>query len=207
MSSAVETTPPRSAEAGHWGAEIRSDVHVAFAARDSGGVEISLESRVAAYYGSAILEQTREVLSELGVKHAGVTIHDEGALPFVIAARIEAADGGPLYAAVRGGPLTSAGVAVALQRAAPPAENFHTHDLRRTVASLMYEIGISRDTIAAVVGHDDVGGRGSRTLIRHYLKSDLIARKTHALEAWEARLRSIISGDETGNVIQLRSTS
>ena len=43
-----------------------------FEARDGGGVEISLESRVAPYYGSAILEQTREVLAELGVKHARV---------------------------------------------------------------------------------------------------------------------------------------
>src|ERR1022692_5181920 len=91
MSSAVETTSPRSGEAGHWGNEVRSDVRVAFEARDSGGVEISLESRVAPYFGTAILEQTREVLSELGVKHARVAIQDEGALPFVIAARIEAA--------------------------------------------------------------------------------------------------------------------
>src|ERR1035438_10221527 len=91
MSSAVETTSPRSGEAGHWGNEVRSDAHVAFEARDSGGVEISLESRVAPYFGTAILEQTREVLSELGVKHARVAIQDEGALPFVMAARIEAA--------------------------------------------------------------------------------------------------------------------
>jgi citrate lyase subunit beta/citryl-CoA lyase len=91
MPIAVETPSPRSAEAGYWGTEIRSDVHVAFEARDSGGVEISLQSRVAPYYGSAILEQTREALGELGVKHARVAIHDEGALPFVIAARIEAA--------------------------------------------------------------------------------------------------------------------
>ncbi len=91
MSSAVETTSPRSAEAGHWGAEVRSDVHVAFEAGESGGIEISLESRVAPYYGSAIMEQTRDVLAELGVKNARVAIHDEGALPFVIAARIEAA--------------------------------------------------------------------------------------------------------------------
>jgi citrate lyase subunit beta/citryl-CoA lyase len=91
MSSIVETTPPRFAEAGRWGEEIRSDVHVAFEAQDSGDVEISLESRVEPYYGSAILEQTREVLGELGVKHARVAIHDEGALPFVIAARIETA--------------------------------------------------------------------------------------------------------------------
>jgi citrate lyase subunit beta/citryl-CoA lyase len=91
MSSAVESTLPRSAEAGHWGKEIRSDVHVIFETRDGGGIEISLESRVAPYYGTAILEQTRDVLGELGVKHARVAIHDEGALPFVIAARIEAA--------------------------------------------------------------------------------------------------------------------
>jgi citrate lyase subunit beta/citryl-CoA lyase len=91
MGVAVETSSPRTAEAGHWGKEIRSDVHVAFEARDSGGIEISLESRVAAYYGSAILNQAREVLDELGVRHAQVAIHDEGALPFVIAARIEAA--------------------------------------------------------------------------------------------------------------------
>jgi citrate lyase subunit beta / citryl-CoA lyase len=89
--SSTEITPLRSAEAGHWGKDVRSDVHVAFEPRDSGGIEISLESRVAAYYGGAILSQAREVLDELGVKHARVAIHDEGALPFVIAARIEAA--------------------------------------------------------------------------------------------------------------------
>ena len=91
MSGAVEPSSPRITEAGHWGKEIRSDVHVIFEARDGGGIEISLESRVAAYYGSAILSQAREVLDELGVKHARVAIHDEGALPFVIAARLEAA--------------------------------------------------------------------------------------------------------------------
>ncbi len=64
---------------------------MAFEPRDSGGIEISLESRVAPYYGSAILEQARQVLDELDIKHARLTIHDEGALPFVIAARIEAA--------------------------------------------------------------------------------------------------------------------
>jgi citrate lyase subunit beta/citryl-CoA lyase len=91
MSGAVETSSPRITEAGHWGKDVRSDVHLIFEARDTGGIEISLESRVAAYYGSAILNQAREVLDELGVKHARVAIHDEGALPFVIAARIEAA--------------------------------------------------------------------------------------------------------------------
>jgi citrate lyase subunit beta/citryl-CoA lyase len=85
------TETKRSAQAGHWGKEVRSDVHVAFEATDSGGIEISLESRVAPYYGSTILDQTRAVLAELGVKHARVVIHDEGALPFTIGARIETA--------------------------------------------------------------------------------------------------------------------
>ena len=93
MSSVVNTTAPRSGEAGHWGKEVRSDVHVVFEARDSGEIEILIESRVAPYYGSAILQQAQEVLDELGVKHARVVIHDEGALPFVIAARVEAAAG------------------------------------------------------------------------------------------------------------------
>src|SRR5207245_659123 len=43
------------------------------------------------YYGSSILSQTRQVLESLGVKHARISIHDEGALPFVISARIETA--------------------------------------------------------------------------------------------------------------------
>ncbi len=89
--NSVEASPSRSAEAGHWGTEIRSYLHVAFEARDLGGIEISLQSRVAPYYGDAILEQARAVLAELGVKHARVAIHDEGALPFTIGARIEAA--------------------------------------------------------------------------------------------------------------------
>jgi citrate lyase subunit beta/citryl-CoA lyase len=79
------------AEAGHWGKDIRSDLHVAIEPRDSGGLEVGLESRVAPYYGDAILSQTRQVLETLGVENAKVAIHDEGALPYVIAARIETA--------------------------------------------------------------------------------------------------------------------
>jgi citrate lyase subunit beta/citryl-CoA lyase len=89
--NSVETKPSHSGEAGHWGKDIRSDLHVAFEARENGGIEISLESRVAPYYGQAIMEQARAVLAALGVEHARVAIHDEGALPFTIGARIEAA--------------------------------------------------------------------------------------------------------------------
>lgn len=78
-------------EAGHRGAEVRSDVCVRVEPRERGGIDIKLESRVNPYYGDAIRQQAEEVLESLGVRHAQVSIHDEGALPFVIAARIEAA--------------------------------------------------------------------------------------------------------------------
>jgi citrate lyase subunit beta/citryl-CoA lyase len=92
MTASTDTSPtPHSAEAGHCGNDVRSDLHVAIEPRDDGGQEIALQSRVGLYYGDAILVQTRDVLGSLGVKHARVSIHDEGALPFVISARIEAA--------------------------------------------------------------------------------------------------------------------
>jgi len=91
MSSANTATSPHPAEAGHWGNDVRSDLHVSIEPRDSGGFEITLESRVGLYYGNSILSQTRQVLESLGVKHARISIHDEGALPFVISARIETA--------------------------------------------------------------------------------------------------------------------
>lgn len=83
----ANTTP---AEAGRLGDDVRSDLHVAFEPRSS-GIEIDLQSRVAPYYGNAIQEQARQVLAALGVSGARITIRDQGALPFTIAARIEAA--------------------------------------------------------------------------------------------------------------------
>jgi citrate lyase subunit beta / citryl-CoA lyase len=90
MSTAMmEST--KAAEAGHWGKDVRSDLHVAIEPRDSGGIDIVLQSRVSLYYGNSIRNEVRQVFCDLGVEHAFVTIHDEGALPFVIAARIETA--------------------------------------------------------------------------------------------------------------------
>jgi citrate lyase subunit beta/citryl-CoA lyase len=88
---AANVDAARIAEAGRHGEDVRSDLHVAIKPRTSGGIRIELTSRVAAYYGDHIRKQARAVLKELGVEHARVAIHDEGALPFVIAARIEAA--------------------------------------------------------------------------------------------------------------------
>ena len=91
MSNAVGSNVLSGGEAGHSGADIRSDLHVRIEPRERGGIAVELESRVKPYYGDSIRRQAEEVLEALGVRHAAVKIHDEGALPFVIAARIEAA--------------------------------------------------------------------------------------------------------------------
>jgi citrate lyase subunit beta / citryl-CoA lyase len=91
MTSSAQEKSAGLGEAGHCGKGVRSDLHVAIEARDSGGLEVTMQSRVAPYYGDAILAQARQVLEVLGIKHARVEIRDEGALPFVISARIETA--------------------------------------------------------------------------------------------------------------------
>jgi len=78
----------------------RSDLHVTFELAARGGVELSLESKVAPYYGDSIREQVFHVCAALGVEHARVEVQDGGALPFTIAARLEAA---ALRAGVEGG--------------------------------------------------------------------------------------------------------
>lgn len=87
----TEASPLKQGEAGRAGGDVRSDARVVLEERTSGGIQVELQSRVALYYGNDIRDQAREVLRSLGVEHALVSIVDEGALPFVIAARIEAA--------------------------------------------------------------------------------------------------------------------
>ena len=91
MPAAPEANISQRGEAGRAGSDVRSDLHVSFEQRSSGGIDIQLRSRVDLYYGEVIRQQVRDVLRDLGVEHAHLDIVDEGALPFVIAARIEAA--------------------------------------------------------------------------------------------------------------------
>ncbi len=77
--------------AGRRGEGIRSDVWVAVEPREQGGIQLSVETRVEAYYGEAIRDQVSALLATLGVEHALVQVEDTGALPFVLAARVETA--------------------------------------------------------------------------------------------------------------------
>ena len=92
MPAVAEASSVKRGEAGRAGGDVRSDLHVTFEPRDAGGgIEIELKSRVALYYGENIRQQVRDVLRSLGIATAHVRIVDEGALPFVVAARLEAA--------------------------------------------------------------------------------------------------------------------
>ena len=77
--------------AGNHGDRVRSDCRVELNIKSSGGIELTLNSRVGVLYGRSIKELTLQVLDHFGIKNASVRIDDSGALDFVIAARIEAA--------------------------------------------------------------------------------------------------------------------
>lgn len=78
-------------EAGRAGDDVRSDLHVVVELAAADGLDISVESKVASLYGSAIRTTAEDVLRSLGVSQAKIELDDKGALPFVLAARLETA--------------------------------------------------------------------------------------------------------------------
>jgi len=112
---------------------------------------------------------------------------------------------GPLIRkALSGRALTSIDVGSALKVRTLPCAHFASHDLRRTVVSMMDEMGIPLDTIATTIGHQR-GSRAERTLVRHYAKARLDDRVEAALMAWDVRLRDIVAGrdeEQPDNVVQ-----
>jgi hypothetical protein len=56
-----------------------------------------------------------------------------------------------------------------------------------------------------VVGHQ-AGGKETRTLVRHYVRTDLIERKVHLLRSWDERLQGIVAGHEAPKVVRLLKT-
>jgi hypothetical protein len=70
---------------------------------------------------------------------------------------------------------------------------------------MLAEMGVALNLVAAVVGHE-AGGKETRTLVRHYIRTDLIERKTRALMAWDQRVRDIVTGKGIGNVVRFAHT-
>ena len=77
--------------AGQRGARVRSDCWVQVELTDSGGLDVNLKSKVAGMFGDRITSLITDGCAALGVANATVTVEDQGALPFTLAARLEAA--------------------------------------------------------------------------------------------------------------------
>ena len=118
-----------------------------------------------------------------------------GAARKIVEMRLSLVSSGPLFTAGTGSILTAAHVGHYLLARGDklPIAKFTTHDLRRTVATQLTEMAIPLELVAAIIGHE-AGGRETRTLVRHYVRTDLLDRKKCTLEAWEQRLSEIIEG-------------
>ncbi len=79
------------AESGNAGGRTRSDCLVMLEPMLSGGIKISMQSRVKALFGESIEELIREVLNYFNIQNMSISLTDTGALPWVLAARLEAA--------------------------------------------------------------------------------------------------------------------
>jgi len=77
-------------------------------------------------------------------------------------------------------------------------DHFTPHDLRRTAATRMAESGEMDEVIDAVLNHAKQG------VIRVYNLYRYDKEKQAALESWDRRLRSIITGEASGKVVSLR---
>lgn len=75
------------------------------------------------------------------------------------------------------------------------------HDLRRTAATLMTELGVSRLVVAKVLNHAEQGVTG-----KHYDLYGYLPEKRQALDVWGARLGAIVEGREgPDNVVALEA--
>jgi integrase len=78
---------------------------------------------------------------------------------------------------------------------------FTPHDLRRTAATKMRELGISKDDVKLVLNHKDPSVTG-----RHYDKYEGLREKRRALDSWARQLTLLIAPVQA-NVVTLRSTA
>ena len=125
----------------------------------------------------------------------------------ILEQRLSGVEKGPLFLLDKGLVVTSAHIGHYLltRRTTLPIAVFTSHDLRRTFATMLAEMGVALDLVAAIVGHES-GGKDTRTLVRHYVQSDMLERKAHALQIWDQRLRAIVAGEEAANVVRLEKT-
>jgi citrate lyase subunit beta/citryl-CoA lyase len=78
-------------EAGRREKGVRSDCWVSVEIAETGGIQLTVTSKVDSMYGESIRKLCHDELASFKVKNAKVEVQDFGAVPFVLMARIEAA--------------------------------------------------------------------------------------------------------------------
>lgn len=101
------------------------------------------------------------------------------------------------------GPIDPHASTKALDRARPAIglADFRIHDLRRTAATRMAEMGIAPHTISLVLNH--VSARSGTITGKVYVQYSYDREKREALGAWGARLGRILAGTDGGNVVAI----
>lgn len=87
----MKTQKQKTGSAGRIGTKIRSDCYIQVDITAKGGINIDLKSKVESLYGNSIRNQITDIFNHFGIKNANIFMEDQGAVPFVIAARVEAA--------------------------------------------------------------------------------------------------------------------
>lgn len=79
-------------------------------------------------------------------------------------------------------------------------EDFRVHDLRRTAATRMAEMGISPHTISLVLNH--VSARRGNVTAKVYNQYSYDREKREALETWGSRIQSIVQGKAKSTLVE-----
>jgi citrate lyase subunit beta/citryl-CoA lyase len=81
----------KKSSAGKRGDSVRSDCYFEIELSNSGGIKIDLKSKVDVMYGESIKQMILNMSKYFGLKDVKILLEDNGALPFVLAARFELA--------------------------------------------------------------------------------------------------------------------
>lgn len=87
-----------------------------------------------------------------------------------------------------------------LHKLCGPMEPWHLHDLRRTFATHMRSIGVDRLVVSKLLNHAEGG------VTKTYDRWSADPEKAAAVERWANRLREIVAGAQTDNVVMLVRT-
>jgi citrate lyase subunit beta/citryl-CoA lyase len=76
---------------GNAGPSAQGDCFVTLTLKESGGITVNIQSKVADLFGKSIRDLCLDMMEYYGIPDAHLTIEDQGALPFTLRARLEAA--------------------------------------------------------------------------------------------------------------------